>query len=97
MVGYFEAMLHQRYPKHQLAVRNLSWPADTPSLQPRPSNFADTDFSNSLFSHADLSHANFSGAYNYRIDLQNTKLKGATFSRLEALSLLDGLEIKLVD
>ncbi len=43
LFGYFETMLHQRYPNHQLVIRNLAWPADTPDLQPRPANFADQD------------------------------------------------------
>ncbi|MCA9047343.1 MAG: azurin, partial [Planctomycetaceae bacterium] len=41
LFGYFETMLHQRFPDHQLIVRNLAWPADTIDLQPRPENFAD--------------------------------------------------------
>ena len=41
--GYFEASLQQAYPQHQLVVRNLSWSADTPDLQPRPANFADLE------------------------------------------------------
>jgi putative heme-binding domain-containing protein len=41
--GYFETLLLQSFPEHQLVVRNLSWSADTASLQPRPSNFADQD------------------------------------------------------
>lgn len=41
--GYFETMLHQRYPHHNLIVRTLAWPADTVDLQPRPANFADQD------------------------------------------------------
>lgn len=43
LFGYFETMLQQRYPDHQLVVRNLAWSADTPDLQPRPANFADQD------------------------------------------------------
>ena len=43
LFGYFETMLHQRFPEHELIVRNLAWPADTPDLQPRPANFADQD------------------------------------------------------
>ncbi|MGB7342876.1 MAG: PVC-type heme-binding CxxCH protein, partial [Pirellulaceae bacterium] len=39
--GHLESLLQKRYPKHKLVVRNLAWPADTPSLQPRPDNFAD--------------------------------------------------------
>ncbi len=41
--GYFETLLNQAYPEHQLIVRNLSWSADTATIQPRPSNFADQD------------------------------------------------------
>ena len=41
--GYFESMLHQRYPRHELVIRNLGWSADTPALQPRPANFADQE------------------------------------------------------
>ncbi|MFP6879403.1 MAG: PVC-type heme-binding CxxCH protein [Roseibacillus sp.] len=41
--GYFESLLHQRFPKHQLSVRNFSWPADEIDLQPRPANFGDLD------------------------------------------------------
>ncbi len=40
--GYFEALLHVYFPQHELTVRNLAWSADTPDLQPRPDNFADT-------------------------------------------------------
>ena len=43
LFGYFETLLHQRYPQHNLIVRNLAWSADTPDLQPRPANFADQD------------------------------------------------------
>ncbi len=43
LFGQVEALLHQRYPKHQLVVRNLAWSADTSDLQPRPDNFADLD------------------------------------------------------
>ena len=28
LFGHFEALLHQRFPRHQLVVRNLSWSAD---------------------------------------------------------------------
>lgn len=43
LFGYFETMLHQKFPQHELIVRNLAWPADTPDLQPRPDNFADQE------------------------------------------------------
>ena len=61
------------------------------------SNFSDTDFSSSLFHNTDLAMANFCGAENYLIDIQNNSVKGATFSRLEATSLLESLGIVLVD
>ncbi len=41
--GQFEALLHQRFPKHQLVVRHLAWSADEIGRQPRPDNFADTE------------------------------------------------------
>ena len=39
--GGVEARLHARYPKHDLVVRNLAWPADTVSRRPRPKSFGD--------------------------------------------------------
>ena len=41
--GHFETLLHQKYPEHNLVIRNLAWSADTPDIQPRPDNFADQD------------------------------------------------------
>jgi putative heme-binding domain-containing protein len=41
--GYFEALLQLDHPDHELVVRNLAWAADTPDIQPRPTNFADTE------------------------------------------------------
>ncbi len=41
--GFFETLLHQRHPRHELSVRNFSWPADEVDLQPRPANFGDLD------------------------------------------------------
>jgi uncharacterized cupredoxin-like copper-binding protein len=41
--GYFETLLHQRFPRHELSIRNFSWPADEVDLQPRPANFGDLD------------------------------------------------------
>jgi len=41
--GYIETLLQQRFPELKLSFRNLAWPADTPDLQPRPANFADTE------------------------------------------------------
>ncbi|HIL69634.1 MAG TPA: hypothetical protein EYG38_07275, partial [Verrucomicrobia bacterium] len=41
--GYFESFLQQRFPEHQLVIRNLTWSADEIDLQPRPANFASLD------------------------------------------------------
>ena len=59
--------------------------------------FSHTDFTNSLFSKTNLKEADFSEAQNYIIDIFNNEIKGARFSRYEALSLLDSLDIELVD
>ncbi len=39
--GHLETLLHQKFPKHRLVIRNLAWSADTIDVQPRPENFAD--------------------------------------------------------
>src|SRR5205085_8018734 len=43
LYGQVEALLHQRFPKHELVVRNLAWSADEVGLAPRPANFADLE------------------------------------------------------
>ena len=40
--GHIEALIQQKHPQHELMFRNLCWSADTPDIQPRPANFADT-------------------------------------------------------
>lgn len=60
-------------------------------------DFSYTDFSGSLFSGTDLTEVDFSEAENYDIDIYQNKIKGAKFSRFEAVRLLDCLEIELVD
>jgi len=56
-----------------------------------------TDFNLSQFGHTNLSGANFTDALNYQIDITRNNVKQAIFSRFEALSLLAGLDIQLVD
>lgn len=56
-----------------------------------------TDFRGALFGKTNLSGADFSDAIDYDIDIFDNKLKGAKFSRSEAVRLLTGLEIVLVD
>lgn len=60
-------------------------------------NLQGTDFSTSLFHHTQLKKANFVGAVNFDINLKTNTLTEATFSKFEALQLLESLEINLVD
>lgn len=60
-------------------------------------NFYNTDFTNSLFNKTNLTGANFIEAINYDIDILFNEVTKAKFSRLEAVRLLEGLDIKLVD
>jgi uncharacterized protein YjbI with pentapeptide repeats len=59
--------------------------------------FSGTDLAKSRFSHTNLTRANFEGATNYTIDIATNKLAKARFSLPEALSLLYGLDIVLVE
>lgn len=72
------------------------------SVDFREANFSEADFtytdlSHSLFNNSNLAGANFTEASNYDIDIYNNIIKGATFSRHEAVGLLSSLEIELVD
>jgi uncharacterized protein YjbI with pentapeptide repeats len=60
-------------------------------------NFTYTDFTNSLFSETNLEGSDFTEALNYQIDINRNNIKGAKFSRHEAVRLLEGLGIELVD
>lgn len=51
--NHFEALLHQRFPKHNLVVRNLAWPADEVALRPRTDGFGTPD-EHLTFSKADV-------------------------------------------
>ena len=60
-------------------------------------NFSSTDLKGALFGDTHLEYANFSDATNTQIDLKTNHLKGAKFSRFEALFLLESMGIILVD
>ncbi|MFN2273048.1 MAG: pentapeptide repeat-containing protein [Anaerolineae bacterium] len=60
-------------------------------------DFAGTDLSESLFIKTNLSEADLSGARNYQIAPGQNELRGAKFSLPEAMSLLYGLDIVLVE
>lgn len=60
-------------------------------------NFSGTDLSKSRFSRTNLTRANFEGATNYAIDIATNKISKARFALPEALALLYGLDIVLVE
>lgn len=60
-------------------------------------NFSYTDFTNSLFNNTNLTGASFIEATNYNIDIYFNEITKAKFSRIEAVRLLDGLNVELVD
>src|SRR5688500_13711618 len=39
--GHWETLLHSRFPKEELVVRNLGWSADEIGLRPRSKDFKD--------------------------------------------------------
>lgn len=59
--------------------------------------FTGTDLTGSHFHHTNLSRADFAGATNYDINLSNNNVKQARFAMPEALALLYGLDIVLVE
>lgn len=63
----------------------------------KKANFTETDFKNALFENTNLEEANFTEAQNTHIDIRKNNLKGAIFSRYEALYLLETMGIELVD
>jgi len=43
LYGHFEALLHLRFPKHELVVRNFGWPCDEVGHQQRPNDYTALD------------------------------------------------------
>ncbi len=43
LFGYFETLLHTRFPEKQLVFRNFGWPADEVGNQQRPSDYTKID------------------------------------------------------
>ncbi|QDT70862.1 PVC-type heme-binding CxxCH protein [Lacipirellula limnantheis] len=43
LYGNFEALLHTRFPEHELVVRNFGWPADEVGNQQRPNDYTAID------------------------------------------------------
>lgn len=63
----------------------------------RAVDFAGSDLTGAIFDEADLSRADLSRAKNYSIDCRSTTLAGAKFSLPEAVGLLEGLGIELIE
>lgn len=63
----------------------------------KDSDFSGSDFSETAFGDTDLTGANFSDAHSFDIDPNHNRIKGAQFNRLEAVRLLEYLDIKLID
>lgn len=61
------------------------------------SNFSYSDFSHSLFSKTNLKGVDFTEASNYQINIYNNNITKAKFSRYQAVTLLDSLDIELLD
>jgi len=59
--------------------------------------FSDCDLYGSLFNKTILHSANFTGSWDYNINVLNNHVDKAKFSRTEAISLLEGLGIELED
>lgn len=60
-------------------------------------NFSHSDLSGSFFNSTNLTSADFREASGYDIDIYQNIIKGAKFTRYEAVRLLDCLEIELLD
>ncbi len=60
-------------------------------------NFSGSDFSYSLFNRTELVETDFTDASNYNIDIHLNNIKQGKFSRDQALNLLVGLDIELID
>ena len=61
------------------------------------SDFSLSDFTFSQFSNTNLESCNFTESFEYQIDVRHNKIAKAKFSKLEAINLLFGLEIELVE
>lgn len=60
-------------------------------------NFKGSDFKGALFANTHLEGADFTDSTNTMIDVRSNHIKGAIFSRYEALFLLETMGIVLAD
>ena len=89
----FYGLLQDRIEIRECSAKEL----DFRSGSFKNANFSSSDLKGTLFGDTHLEYANFSDASNTNIDLKTNYLKGAIFSRYEALYLLESMGIVLVD
>lgn len=73
--NHWETLLHQRFPKHKLVVRNLAWSADEVALRPRAEGFGTPD-EHLAFSKADVVIAFFGFNESFAGEAGLEKFKG---------------------
>lgn len=78
-------------------INCLSKDVDYSGADLSEANLSSTDFEASIFFKTSLYKANLTGAKNYLIDARKNVIDKAKFSLPEAMSLLTGLNIKIVD
>lgn len=83
--------------KKMQMVNCVALEADFTACDLQQSSFERTDLAGAHFSDTDLTQANFAGARNYEINPATNRIKGAKFSLPDALSLLNYLDIQVVD
>ncbi len=90
--NFFALKLHETHfddcRLHDIDFRNVEL---------NKSVITDCDLSNSLFMQTNLTSADLTGTHSFTIDIRQNTLKQAKFSRFEALELLYGLDIQLID
>lgn len=60
-------------------------------------DFSGSDLAGARFVETDLTQANFVGAHRYAINIQENKVRKAKFSLPDALALLDGLGVEIIE
>jgi hypothetical protein len=92
--GTFAGMqMGRRISLYQCTAHNIDF-ADANLAR---ADLRETDFTDSRFQNTDLTEADFSRATNYHIPLLENTAKKARFTLPEAINLLRGLDIVLVD
>jgi uncharacterized protein YjbI with pentapeptide repeats len=83
---------------HEMVIQNCTaHSVDFRAADLTRADLTGTDLQESLFGKTILIEADLSGATNYNIDVLDNNVRKARFSRHEALGLLSGFDIELVD